>query len=97
MAVDIVHFGRYWDLSPKEWAVVGLIGKEVARRRNIKIVWGGDWRFWDPAHWELKDWKALRVPDNPLPVTFSQAFRKAREAGALEFVWNGKRYNTRLA
>ena len=60
MAADILHFGRFWDLSKKEWAVVGLIGKEVARRRNIKITWGGDWKFYDPAHWELKEWKALR-------------------------------------
>jgi len=57
MAVDIVHFGRYWDLTEKEWAVIGLIGKEVARKRNIKVTWGGDWSFYDPAHWELADWR----------------------------------------
>lgn len=57
LAVDIVHDGKYWDLSGKQWAVVGMIGKEVARRRNIKIEWGGDWRFYDPAHWQLADWK----------------------------------------
>lgn len=57
MAVDIVHFGRYWDLTKKEWDVIGLIGKEVARKRKIKITWGGDWKFYDPAHWELADWK----------------------------------------
>lgn len=57
MAADIVHFGRYWDLTRKEWEVIGLIGKEVARRTNIKIEWGGDWSFYDPAHWELADWR----------------------------------------
>lgn len=57
MAVDIVHYGRYWDLNTKEWAVLGLMGKEVARRQNLKITWGGDWKFYDPAHWELTDWK----------------------------------------
>lgn len=57
MAVDLVHYGRYWDLTQKEWAVIGLIGKEVARKRNIAITWGGDWKFYDPAHWELSDWK----------------------------------------
>lgn len=57
MAVDIVHFGRYWDLTSTEWAVIGLIGKEVARRLNLKVTWGGDWKFYDPAHWELSDWK----------------------------------------
>lgn len=56
MAGDLVHFGRYWNLTQKEWSVIGLIGKEVARRRNIKITWGGDWKFYDPAHWELTDW-----------------------------------------
>lgn len=57
MAVDIVHFGKYWDLTPLQWAVIGLIGKEVARRLNLKVTWGGDWKFYDPAHWELSDWK----------------------------------------
>lgn len=60
-AVDQVHYSRYWDLTKKEWAVIGLIGKEVARRRNIKIVWGGDWGFYDPAHWELRDWRHYRA------------------------------------
>lgn len=59
-AFDVVHYGRYWELSRKEWALVGLIGKEVARRRNLKVRWGGDWKFYDPAHWELADWKAQR-------------------------------------
>lgn len=57
MAADIVHFGRYWELSKKEWFLIGQIGKEVARRLNLKITWGGDWNFYDPAHWELADWR----------------------------------------
>ncbi len=58
MAVDIVHFVRLWDLTRKEWAVIGAIGKDVARRQNIKITWGGDFKsIYDPAHWELADWK----------------------------------------
>lgn len=57
MAVDIVHFGRYWELTKNEWQVIGAVGKEVARRLNVKVTWGGDWRFYDPAHWELSDWK----------------------------------------
>lgn len=57
MAVDVIHFMRGWDLTRKEWAVVGAIGKEVARKCNLKVTWGGDWKFWDPAHWELSDWK----------------------------------------
>ena len=57
MAVDVVHSTRYWQLSKKEWDILGSIGKEVARRRNIKVEWGGDWDFWDPAHWQLKNWR----------------------------------------
>jgi len=58
MAVDVVHATRYWQLSKKEWDILGSIGKEVARRRNIKIEWGGDWeKFWDPAHWQLQNWR----------------------------------------
>lgn len=58
MAVDIAHLTRAWDLTAKEWAVIGLIGKEVARKRKIRIVWGGDFKsIYDPAHWELADWK----------------------------------------
>lgn len=61
MAADIVHFGKYWDLTKLQWDVIGLIGKEVARRCNIKVTWGGDWNFYDPAHWELADWKKRAI------------------------------------
>ena len=56
-AVDVVHATRYWQLSKKEWDIIGSIGKEVARRRNIKLDWGGDWDFYDPAHWQLRNWR----------------------------------------
>lgn len=60
-AVDIVHSSRHWNLTEKEWAMIGAIGKEVARKMNLRITWGGDWEgFWDPAHWELADWRAYR-------------------------------------
>lgn len=57
MAVDVIHCKRGWDLSREEWDIVGAIGKEVARKRKIPIEWGGDWAFWDPAHWQLADWR----------------------------------------
>ena len=57
MAVDIVHYGQFWDLTELEWNVVGAIGKEIARKRNLAVTWGGDWSFYDPAHWELSDWR----------------------------------------
>lgn len=59
-AVDLVHFGKYWDLTPLQWAVVGAIGKEVARKCNLKIEWGGDWDFFDPAHWQLENWREYK-------------------------------------
>ena len=56
-AVDIIHATRAWQLSKKEWDCIGAVGKEIARKRNIKVVWGGDWKtIYDPAHWELRDW-----------------------------------------
>jgi hypothetical protein len=64
-AVDIVHAVDYWQISKKQWDIIGAIGKEVARKRHLKIEWGGDWdgedgrpKFWDPAHWQLENWRA---------------------------------------
>lgn len=59
MAVDVVHCERHWDLSEEAWEIVGHTGKEVAKRLRIDIEWGGDWSFYDPAHWELAGWKAI--------------------------------------
>lgn len=59
-AVDIVHSVKAWNLTRTEWALVGHIGKEVALSLGVKLVWGGDWKSpWDPAHWEIADWRAL--------------------------------------
>lgn len=58
-AVDIVHSIDAWNLSEPEWALVGHVGKEVAQLKGIKVTWGGDWKYYDPAHWELTEWKAL--------------------------------------
>lgn len=61
MAVDLVHYGHYWDLTRKEWNLVGEFGKDLARSMALKVTWGGDFKsLWDPAHWELTDWKSYR-------------------------------------
>ena len=57
-AVDIIHSTRGWQLSELEWNVIGLIGQETARKMNLKIKWGGDFKsLYDPAHWELEGWE----------------------------------------
>lgn len=56
LAVDIVHGTKAWKIDDLEWTMLGQIGKEAARKANVKIEWGGDWSFYDPAHWQLKDW-----------------------------------------
>lgn len=60
LAVDIVHGTKAWDLTRRQWDVIGHLGKEVAAAMGIKVVWGGDWKFYDPAHWELKYWREIR-------------------------------------
>lgn len=59
-AVDMVHALKHWDLTRKQWEVIGHAGKETAKALNIKVVWGGDWKFYDPAHWELENWREIR-------------------------------------
>ncbi|UIB81378.1 hypothetical protein [Flyfo microvirus Tbat2_88] len=59
-AVDIIHGTMgYMDgpRIPQGWSIIGHLGKEVANSMDIKISWGGDWKFYDPAHWEIADWK----------------------------------------
>lgn len=58
-AVDIVHGTKAWDLTAQQWAVLGHLGKEVANSMSIDVEWGGDWNFYDPAHWEIYGWKSL--------------------------------------
>lgn len=57
MAVDLIHGLFAWDITKHAWEAFGHIGKEIASQNGIDVVWGGDWNFWDPAHWELRDWR----------------------------------------
>lgn len=59
-AVDIIHSRYAWHMSKDEWGLIGRIGKEAAKLFDFKVEWGGDWRFYDPAHWQLADWKEVR-------------------------------------
>lgn len=59
-AVDIVHSIHHWNISEGSWKMLGFIGKELAKQNGIEIDWGGDWKdFYDPAHWQLSQWKTL--------------------------------------
>lgn len=59
LAADIVHGTKAWDLTRKQWDLVGHIGNEVARQIGVEFEWGGDWKFYDPAHWELANWRDI--------------------------------------
>ena len=60
-AVDVIHGTRGWSIPRKAWEVIGHVGKEIAVAKSIPIVWGGDFsRLWDPAHWELKNWRVRK-------------------------------------
>jgi hypothetical protein len=59
LAVDIVHGTKAWDLTRKQWELIGHLGHEVARQLGVKVEWGGDWKFYDPAHWEIANWRDI--------------------------------------
>lgn len=60
-AVDVIHSLNGWEIPEKSWALIGHVGKEICLREGLRIRWGGDWKFYDPAHWEREDWKT-RLP-----------------------------------
>lgn len=78
-AIDLVHGNFHWEMSKQEWEFIGKVGKEVhcliqqslPKDDRFEIVWGGDWSFWDPAHWELKEWKTLPIVKDSDPVRYT--------------------------
>lgn len=76
-AGDLVHSNFHWELSRQEWDFIGKVGKEVHRliQQGLPaddrwgLVWGGDWsKPWDPAHWELQDWRTLPTIQDGDPI-----------------------------
>ena len=68
-AVDIIHGTLGWMDEPiilHAWEILGHLGKEVANSMDIEIEWGGDWKFRDPAHWEMKGWKDIAFTGDKL-------------------------------
>lgn len=65
-AVDIVHGTRAWALTDQQWAIVGHVGKQIVLPHGWKVEWGGDWKFYDPAHWEIVGWRDVKaILDRP--------------------------------
>lgn len=79
-AFDLVHSRYAWDLSRAEWDTIGVMGKQLAKRLSdalpardkFTVTWGGDWSFYDPAHWELSDWKqSIKNTSSLEPVRYT--------------------------
>lgn len=80
-AVDIVHGVHHWDLTRTEWAALEVLGRRsldkvnayLPRKRKLRLAWGGTFKgLYDPAHWEVEDFRARRRPLSPmLPVYLS--------------------------
>lgn len=75
-AVDIVHGVFHWDMTRAEWDYLHTLGKLVLDRVNaelnkdqkLHLTWGGGFKsLYDPAHWEVADYRQrLRpLPDGP--------------------------------
>lgn len=76
LAVDLIHSVKGWNLDERQWKLIGHVGKEVAKKvrfgyldakgeyhtAHVEFEWGGDFQsIYDPAHWQLVDWKQLRA------------------------------------
>jgi len=82
LAVDIIHSIKGWSLDRKQWQLMGHVGTEVAKMKGIpvgsSIDWGGDWKFYDPAHWQLLAWRSFKE-EYPFPALSVPWSRKARD------------------
>lgn len=65
-AVDIVHGTYHWEMTRQEWDMIGILGQRaldrlnatLAKSRQLNLTWGGTWsKPWDPAHWEISDYR----------------------------------------
>ena len=69
-AVDLIHQIRLWDgARTVHWEALHALFSEIARKRGIKLRWGGHFKvrrkgklvpFWDPAHFEIENWREWR-------------------------------------
>lgn len=70
-AVDIVHGVYHWDLTKEEWLFLYNLGQlaltrlnaTLPKERQLTLTWGGHFKsLYDPAHWEIKDFRDRRRP-----------------------------------
>jgi peptidoglycan LD-endopeptidase CwlK len=55
-AVDVVPYPAKWS-DENKLRELGKIILEKAKKLNIDIEWGGNWKFVDLPHYEIRDWK----------------------------------------
>jgi hypothetical protein len=63
-AVDVVDAFYHWDARREYWDFVGAVGKDIIKKNRYSIEWGGDWSFYDPAHWQLRNWRNSPVVES---------------------------------
>ncbi len=78
-AVDLLPYvnGAYsW--KPADFAPLAAAIKETADETNVKLIWGGDWRFFkDYPHFELT-WAAY--PSKPIDPDIGPAYITAQSS-----------------
>lgn len=52
LAIDIVPFPIDWN-NINRFQELAKVIKRIAKEKNIKIIWGGDWKMKDYPHFEL--------------------------------------------
>lgn len=64
-AVDVVHGVYHWDMTPLEWRFIHKLGlrcldtlnSTLPVKNRLSLEWGGDWSFYDPAHWQVSGYR----------------------------------------
>lgn len=75
-AVDVVHGVYHWTMTRQEWALLHVLGlraldlvnRDLKKVDKLQLVWGGSFKsLYDPAHWEIADYRARirRLPVGP--------------------------------
>ena len=60
LRTEIIHSVRRYDLTEREWTMIGVIGQEVARKMNLKLDWGGNATPYEPYAWYFANWTEYR-------------------------------------